>query len=100
MFKTSKAMAPFLIESLEDLLQRFSGKFVRSEILEGAKITLKLMKMDMSKQENRVSSNKIGIEFFPKYDMQQLKSSGKVTSENKFKADVCTFLIAMCKHMI
>ena len=34
--------------------------------------------------------------------MQQVNSSGKITSvhEKKFKGDVFTFLMAMCKHMM
>lgn len=79
-------MTLFLIETLEDLLKEFCGKFVHPEIFEGAKTTLKLLIVDMSKQENIVYNRKIvfqqkiGIVFSLKYDMQQRKSSCKVTS--------------------
>ena len=79
-------MALFLIETLEDLLKEFCGEFVHPEIFEDAKTTLKLLIVDMSKQENIVYNRKIvfqqkiGVVFSLKYDMQQRKSSCKVTS--------------------
>lgn len=77
MFQTNKPMAPFLVETLEDLLQGLYWKFVWPETLEGAKI---MSKLDISKRGNRVSNSKIGIGFSLEYDMQQPKSSGKITS--------------------
>lgn len=69
-------MAPYLVYTFEDLLQ-FYQKFVQPEILEGAKTTIKLLKIDMSKQENRVSNSKIDAGFSLKYDFQKLKISSK-----------------------
>ena len=98
MFQTGKPMAPFLIETLA---RTIPWEVCLAEVLQGAKTALKFLEIDISKQENKVSNSKIGIEFSLKYNMQQVKSSGKITSvqEKNFKADVCTFPIAMGKHM-
>lgn len=54
MFQTNKPLALFLVETLENLLQQFYTKFAWSEKLEAAKTTLKLLKIDIPKKDNRV----------------------------------------------
>ena len=85
-------MAPFLVETLEQLLHQFY-KFIRHNVLDEEKTTMKLLKMDISCPENRVSNSKIDVDFSPKYDLQQLKSKGKINNEReeKFKGDCCDF---------
>ena len=95
-------MAPFLVETLEQLLRQFYAKFIRRDILDEAKTTMKLLKIDLTARENRVSNSKIDVGFSLKYDLQQLRSKEKITKmqEEKFKGDCGDFLIAMCEHMI
>ena len=94
-------MAPFLAETLEDLLRRFYAKFIRPDVLVNAKTSVALMKIDISSRENQLTDSKLDIGFSLKYDLQQLKSKGKITDVqiDKFKQGVRDFLVAMCNHI-
>lgn len=85
----------------EDLLRGFYAKFVRQDVLVNAKTTLSLLKIDLSKVENHLPINKIDIGFSLKYDLQQLKSRGKITDVqiDKFKRSIPEFFISMCSHI-
>ena len=94
-------MTPFLVETLEDLLRRFYAKFIRPDVLVNAKTTLSLLKIDISNRENQLTDSKIDIGFSLKYDLQQLKSKGKITEMqmDKFKRGIRDFLVSMCNHI-
>ena len=72
-------MTPFLVETLEELLHDFYLKFIRPDILANAKTTTSLLKIDVSNHANQLSTIKIDVGFSLKYDLQQLKSKGKIT---------------------
>ena len=72
-------MTPFLVETLEELLRGFYSKFIRPDILANAKTTTSLLKIDVSNRANQLSTIKIDVGFSLKYDLQQLKSKGKIT---------------------
>ena len=94
-------MAPFLVETLEDLLRGFYAKFVRPDVLATAKSTVSLMKIEISKVENELSISKIDIGFSLKYDLKQLKTKGKITDVqiDRFKRGTLDFLVSMCNHI-
>ena len=83
-------MTPFLVETLEELLRGFYLKFIQPDILANAKTTTYLLKIDVSNGANQLSTSKIDVCFSLKYDLQQLKSKGKMTDVqiNKFKRGV------------
>ena len=72
-------MTPFLVETLEELLRGFYSKFIRPDILANVKTTMPLLKIDVSNRANQLSTSKIDVGFSLKYDLQQLKSKGKIT---------------------
>ena len=94
-------MTPFLVETLEELLRGFYSKFIRPDILANAKTTTSLLKIDVSNRANQLSTSKIDVGFSLKYDLQQLKSKGKITDVqiDKFKKGVCDFFVSMCTHI-
>ena len=100
-FQTDKPMTPFLVETLEELLHDFYLKFIRPDILANAKTTTSLLKIDVSNHANQLSTIKIDVGFSLKYDLQQLKSKGKITDVqiDKFKRGVCDFFVLMGTHI-
>ena len=100
-FQTDKPMAPFLVVTLENLLRSFYAKFVRKEVLLEAITTSQLLKIDINAQKNLKSGNNVDVGFGSKFELQQLKSRGKITDAQiiRFKTDVCRFLVVMCDHM-
>ena len=84
-------MTPFLVESLEELLCGFYSKFIWPDILVNAKTTMSLLKIDVSNHANQLSTIKIDVCFSLKYNLQQLKSKGKIADVqiDKFKRGVC-----------
>ncbi|XP_065665582.1 uncharacterized protein LOC136087006 [Hydra vulgaris] len=101
-FQTDKPMTPFLVVTLEELLRNFYAKFIRLDVLANAKTTTSLLKIDLSNCANRLLTSKIDVGFSLKYDLLQLKSKGKITEVqiDKFKSEVCDFLVSMCTHII
>ena len=95
-------MAAFLAETLETLIRLFCSKFIRKEVLPAAPTALSLLKVDVSDSTNQVSVSKIDLGFAIKYELQQLKSAGKVMDVqiDKFKTEARQFLVALCKHMM
>ena len=78
-FQTDKPMAPFLEETLGSFLRSFYAKFVRKEVLLEAITTSQLLKIDINAQTNLKSGNNVGVGFGLKFELQQLKSRGKIT---------------------
>ncbi|XP_047133532.1 uncharacterized protein LOC124811633 [Hydra vulgaris] len=101
-FQTDKPMTPFLVVTLEELLRNFYAKFIRLDVLLNAKTTTSLLKIDLFNFANRLSTSQIDFGFSLKYDLQQLKSKGKITDVqiDKFKKEICGFLVSMCTHII
>ena len=59
--------------------------------------TSQLLKIDINAQKNLKSGNNV-VGFGLKFELQQLKSRGKITDAQitRFKTDVCRFLVVMC----
>nr|XP_047135449.1 uncharacterized protein LOC124812630 [Hydra vulgaris] len=95
-------MTPFLVVTLEDLLRSFYAKFIQLNVLLNAKTTTSLLKIDLFNFANWLSTSQIDVGFSLKYDLQQLKSKGKITDVqiDKFKKEICDFLVSICTHII
>ncbi|XP_047143255.1 uncharacterized protein LOC124817348 [Hydra vulgaris] len=101
-FQTDKPMTPFLVVTLEELLHNFYAKFIQLDVLLNAKTTTSLLKIDLFNFANWLSTSQIDVGFSLKFYLQQLKSKGKITDVqiDKFKKEICDFLVSMCTHII
>ena len=63
---------------------------------------MSLLKIDVSNSANQLSTCKVDVNFLWKYDLQELKSKGKITDVqiDKFKRRTCDSLVSMYTHII
>ncbi|KAJ8887011.1 hypothetical protein PR048_013225 [Dryococelus australis] len=60
-FQCDPPMAPFLYDSLEDILIALVEKFVKSEVLQSIKEKLNVSQLDLDQQENLLTANNIRL---------------------------------------
>ena len=68
-------MVPFLMETYETLVCSFCARSVRKEVLLGANIVTKLVKVDIDNQKNLVLLHKVDLGFGIKYELTKLKNA-------------------------
>ena len=98
-FQSEKAIAVFLVETLDQLLGLFRSKF-KKDVLSGIS-TLALSKLNLRDSNNHVPISKVNIGFGLKQQMKELRSSGKINDrqEYQFKSEALKFLFALCTYM-
>ena len=66
-------MVPFLTDSLEGILRSSCAKFIHKDVLNNAKTSLKLLKIDVNDRANHKSVDAIDLGFLIKYKVIKLK---------------------------
>ena len=76
-FQTDKAMAPFFIETLEDLIKTLTRKFTHKDLCD--KSCSEMAKLDFNDVNNQKPTHLVDLGFTVNHEIQLLKSSRKIT---------------------
>ena len=77
LFQTDKPMAPFLAESLEELLRYFMDQFILKRVLEKASTQWSLIKLDPLDRNNRKPVKEVDLGFAVNLQISTLKTCSK-----------------------
>ena len=93
-------MAPFLTETLEDLIKTLMRKFIHKDLC--GKSCSELAKLDLNDVNNQKPIHLVDLGFVFNHEIQLLKSSIKITDSQvlKFKKEAVGFLATLCTHLI
>ena len=82
-FQTDKPMAPFLTETLEDLIKTLMRKFIRKDLSD--KSCSEMVKLDFNDVNNQKPTHHVDLGFAVNREIQLLKSSKKITGSQMLK---------------
>jgi hypothetical protein len=87
-------MLPFITRDLETLIRNLSQRFVKSNILNDAKTTVALLKIDPKKLENHLSQEKVDLGFVAQKQLSSLLKNKSVSPRQafEFRSECLTFL--------
>ena len=93
-------MAPFIIETLEDLIKTLMKKFIRKDLCD--KSCSEIAKLDFNNVNNQKPAHFVDLGFAVNHEVQLLKSSKKITDSQilKFKKEAVEFLATLCTHLM
>ena len=93
-------MAPFLVETLDNLVRSYMEKFVIRNVMEKSRTPLSITKIDLIRNRKPVSTKDLG--FAINHELNLLKSTKKITGGQmiQVKKDTVEFLAKMCNHLI
>ena len=99
-FQTDKPMAPFLMETLEDLINTLMGKFIRKDLRD--KSCSEMAKLDFNDVNSQKFTHLVNLGFAVNHEIQLLKSSKKITDRQilKFKNEAVELLATLCTHLM
>ena len=99
-FQTDKPMAPFLMETLEDLIKILMRKFIRKDLCD--KSRSEIAKLDFKNVNNQKPAHLVDLGFAVNHEIQLLKSSKSITDSQilKFKKEAVGFLATLCTHLM
>jgi hypothetical protein len=99
-FQTDKPMAPFLTETLENLIRTLMSKFIRKDLL--GKSCSEMAKLDFKDVNNQKPTHLVDLGFAVNHEIQLLKGSKKITDSQilKFKKEAVGFLATLCTHLM
>ena len=88
-FQTDKPMAPFLTETLEDLIKTLMRKFIRKDLRD--KSCSEMAKLDFNDVNNQKPTHLVDLGFAVNHEIQLLKSSKKITDSQILKFNVAIY---------
>ena len=93
-------MAPFLTETLEDLIKTLMRKFIRKDLRD--KSCSEMAKLDFNDVNNQKPTHLVDLGFAVNHEIQLLKKSKKITDSQilKFKKEAMGFLVTLCTHLM
>ena len=93
-------MAPFLMETLEDLTETLMSKFICTDLHD--KSCSEMAKLDFNDVNNQKPTRLVSLGFAVNHEIQLLKSSKKITDSQilKFKKEAVKFLATLCTHLM
>ena len=97
--QTNASMVPFLVDTLEQIIREFYGKFILDEVMKRSTSTTKLIKLNaLYKNIQKVN---VDLGFALKEQIKLLKKEENV-KETKlhFCKNVKNFLSALCDHLL
>ena len=99
-FQTDKLMAPFLTETLEDLIKTLTRKFIRKDLCD--KSCSEMAKLDFNDVNNQKPTHLVNLDFPVNHEIQLLKSCKKITDSQilKFKKETVGFSATLCTHLM
>ena len=99
-FQTDKPMAPFLMETLEDLIKTLMRKFIRKDLSD--KSCSEMVKLDFNDVNKQKATHLVDLDFAVNHEIQLLKSRKKITDSQmlKFNKETLGFLATLCTHLM
>ena len=99
-FQTDAPMVPFLVDTLDKLIRYMCSKFILKGVLEKAKTTTSLIKLNML--DRNIQKVTTEVSFGLKSHLKDLKKEKKVKEceVHLFLEEVKQFLAALCNHLL
>jgi len=97
-FQADKPMLPFLHADLENLVRGLLRRFVRKEVLDEAKTSFALMKIDLSLEVNLKTANKVDLGVAVESALTKVKA--KDVEKLRFRNECRTFLIKTAAKLV
>ena len=99
-FQTSAPLAPFLVDSRENLIHNFAEKLILSDVLKKVSNIYKLNQIDCTDQN--IQKRLYEVSFAIDHDLYMLKKEGKVTDSkiSAFKGEAKKFVCTLFNHII
>ena len=94
-FQTDSPMVPFLLESLESMIQKFCSMFNLTDVLEKAQSTVKLLKLNVT--HKNIHKRDSEFSFAIKNELCALNRDGKFSD---FNMEAKEFLPTLCNHIL
>ena len=93
-------MAPFLMETFQDLIKTLMRKFIRKDFRDSS--CSEMTELDFNDVNNQKPTYLVDLGFAANHEIQLLKSSKKITDSQilKFKKEAVGSLATFCSHLI
>ena len=93
-------MAPFLMETFQDLIKTLMRKFIRKDFRDSS--CSEMTELDFNDVNNQKPTYLVDLGFAANHEIQLLKSSKKITDSQilKFKKEAVWSLATFCSHLI
>ena len=100
-YQTDHPVMPFLSSDLETLLRNLMKKFLKSDVLEKASSTVKLLKIDLNDTGLHKSIKSLDIGFVADHEIRQLEQQKSINDRDKlqFKMECKKFLVKLCEKL-
>ena len=99
-FQSDKPMAPFLMETLEDVIKTLVRKFIFKDFHD--KSCSEMAKLDFNDVNNQKPTHLVDLGLAVTHEIQLLKISKKITDSQilKLKKEAVGFLATLCTHVM
>ena len=99
-FQTGAPMVPFLVDTLDELMRYMCSKFILNDVLEKAKTTTSLIKLNML--DRNIQKVTTEVSFGLKSHLKDLKKEKKVKESevHLFLQEVKQLLTTVCNHLL
>ena len=99
-FQIDKPIAPFLTETLEDLIKTLMRKFIQKDLHD--KSCSEMAKLDFNNVNNQRPTFLVDLIFAVNHEIQLLNSSKKITDSQilKCKKEAAGLLVALCTYLM
>ena len=99
-FQTDALMVPFLVDTLDELIRSICSKFILNDVLEKAKTTTSLIKLNML--DRNIQKVTTEVSFGLKSHLKDLKKEKKVKESevHLFLQEVKQFLATLCNYLL
>lgn len=102
LYQTDRPMLPFLADDVHTMLKALMKRFMKSSVLADADSLVKVVKLDVTKQENHLSSSKIDVGFAADKKLKELYASKKINDKQilQYRLEVKDFLVAVVSKIL
>ena len=93
-------MVPFLVESLESMIQKFCSMSILTDVLEKAQSAVKLLKLNFT--DKNIHKRDFEFSFAIKHELRALKRDGKISDSMiyTFMMEAKKFLSTLCNPIL
>ena len=86
-------MVPFLVESLESMIQKVCSMFILTDVLGKAQSTVKLLKLNVT--DKNIHKRDFEFRFAIKYEVRALKRDGRISDSLIYNFMILVILYAL-----
>ena len=86
-------MVPFLVESLESMIQKVCSMFILTDVLRKAQSTVKLLKLNVT--DKNIHKRDFEFSFAIKYEVRALKRDGRISDSLIYNFMILVILYAL-----